>query len=168
MTLHCLIFVAAQRHARARARADELADALHLADGIDAAALQRLWALLQGVDYNPGWHRLIDMDFGTHDRSVTGRLRSRLRVWWAAARAVAGQPAPPRWLRRLPPPFVELLAALPLQSVDAIARQWRAAAGVETVAKAAMPAQLMALQARAAQAQAERSGLWLSVRPAAP
>jgi hypothetical protein len=81
---------------------------------------------------------------------------------------VAGQPAPPRWLRRLPPPFVELLAALPLQSVDAIARQWRAAAGVETVAKAAMPAQLLALQARAAQAQAERSGLWLSVRPAAP
>jgi hypothetical protein len=36
------------------------------------------------------------------------------------------------------------------------------------VAEAAMPAQLLALQARAAQAQAEGTGLWLSVRPAAP
>lgn len=163
--MDCRIFAAHDRDARAAARADRLPDAVALPQGIDAAALQRLWATLQRVEYQPGWHRLIDLDFGTHDRSGLGRWRTRLRVWWSAARALGGAAAPRAWLRRFPAPFTEALASLPDDGLDAAANAWRTTCGLDALLPAVARETLAALRDRARIAQAEGSALFLRVGP---
>jgi hypothetical protein len=84
--MDCWVFSAHDRAARATACAAQLPDAVALPQGIDAAALQRLWATLQRVEYQSGWHRLIDLDFGTHDRTALGRWQGTFPARWPGRR----------------------------------------------------------------------------------
>lgn len=165
--MDCRVFAANDRNARATARAHQLPNTVPLPQGIDAAALQRLWATLQRVEYQPGWHRLIDLDFGTHDRSSLGRWNTRLRVWWSAARALGGAAAPHAWLRRFPAPFAEALASLPDDGLEAAALEWRTACGFDALLPAVLMETLMALRKLARIAQAAGGALFLRVGPGA-
>lgn len=165
--MDCRVFVANDRNVRDCVRADRLPNAVLLPQGIDAVALQRLWAVLQQVDYLPAWHRLIDLDFGTHDRSALGRWRTRLRVWWSAARALGGAPAPRAWLRRFPAPFAEVLASLTDDRLASMASAWRTASGLDALLPAVAQETLTALRDRARTAQADGSALFLRVGPGA-
>jgi hypothetical protein len=165
--MDCRVFTAHDRAARATARAAQLPDAVALPQGIDAAALQRLWATLQRVEYQPGWHRLIDLDFGTHDRTALGRWRTRLRVWWSAARAQGGAAAPRAWLRRFPAPFADALASVPDDGLEAAALAWRTACGFDALLPEVLMESLMALRHLARIAQADGGALFLRVGPGA-
>jgi hypothetical protein len=131
------------------------------AKGLLPVSFEVLWAVTEGVPFDPHVHTLPDLYFWSHARSGHGRLRQRLAVWKAMALSVLGRDVGSSWLHQFPRPFVARLAAMNDTDAGKVAEAWGRTDDMKKVGIADARETLNTLRKLAQCAEASRRGLYV-------